>query len=64
VLTTQLEREAARGFAIETRSTTQAVIVRSRRGWRLLLPGQAERRVLSVDEDGRVTSRDAEPVRW
>jgi len=64
VLTTQLEREATRGFDIETRSTTQAVIVRSRRGWRLLLPRRAERRVLSVDENGRVTSRDAEPVRW
>ena len=63
-LTTHLEREAARGFDIETRTATQAVIVRSRRGWRFLLARRAERHVLSVDESGQVTTRAAEPVRW
>ena len=63
-LTTHLEREAARGFDIETRTATQAVIVRSRRGWRSLLARRAERHVLSVDESGHVTTRAAEPVRW
>lgn len=63
-LTAHLEREAAKGFTIETRSATQAVIVRSRRGWRLLRTRPAERQVLSVDENGDVTSRAAEPVRW
>jgi hypothetical protein len=58
-----LEREAAKGFSIETRSATLAVIVRSGRWWRLLRTRPAERRVLSVDENGHVTTRAAEPVR-
>jgi hypothetical protein len=63
-LTAHLERESANGFSIETRSTTQAVIVRSRRKWRLLRGWLHERHVLSVDEDGQVTTRAADPARW
>ena len=63
-LTAYLERAAAKGFSVETRSATQAVIARSRRGWRLLHVRPAERRVLSVDDAGHVTSRAAEPARW
>lgn len=63
-LTAYLEREVDKGFSIETRTATQAVLVKSRRGWRLLRAGRAERRVVSVDEDGNVTIRAAEPVRW
>jgi hypothetical protein len=63
-LTAHLEREAANGFSVETRSATQAVIVRSGGGWRSLGRRPSERRVLSVDEHGDVTTREAEPVRW
>jgi hypothetical protein len=63
-LTAYLERESANGFSVETRSETQAVIARGRRLWPLLPRQPAERRVLSVDENGHVISRTAEPVRW
>jgi hypothetical protein len=63
-LTGHLEREVAKGFTVETRSETQAVIVRSGRGWRRFRTRPAERLVLSVDENGNVTTRSAEPVRW
>ena len=63
-LTAYLDRESANGFRVETRSATQAIIVRGRRGFGLLRGHRAERRVLSVDEDGHVTARIAEPVRW
>jgi hypothetical protein len=62
-LTAHLEREVAKGFSIETRSETQAVIGRSRRRWWRLRTMQAERQVLSVDEHGYVQSCSAEPVR-
>jgi hypothetical protein len=39
------------------------VVVRPRRGW-FVLTRRADRRVLSVDENGNVTTRAAEPVRW
>lgn len=62
-LTAYLDRESANGFSVETRSATQAIIVRGRRGWGILRAHRAERRVLSVDEHGHVTARVAEPVR-
>jgi hypothetical protein len=63
-LTARLEREAANGFEIETRSATQAVIVRNRGGWRHLRRRSVDRRVLSIDEDGLVTTDTAQPLRW
>lgn len=63
-MTAHLERESANGFRVETRSEMQAIIVRSRSRWWLARAKRAERRVLSVDEEGHVTTRTAEPVRW
>jgi hypothetical protein len=58
----------ADGYRIETRSGLQAVIGRRHRFY-FLLPwvarGSAQRRlVVSVDQNGEVTSVAAEPVRW
>jgi hypothetical protein len=62
-----LEDRQAQGYAIETRSALQAVIVRDRRfdsvrTW--FGRGRAERLVVSVDEHGTVTTVAAEPRRW
>ena len=63
-----LERQAAHGFRVETRSGVQAVIVRRYRLYfllRLVARARAEQRlVVSVDEHGEVASLAAEPVRW
>jgi hypothetical protein len=63
-----LERRAAHGFRVETRSGTQAVIVRRHRLYfmlRWVAYRRAEQRlVVSVDQHGEVTSLAAEPVRW
>jgi ABC-type phosphate/phosphonate transport system ATPase subunit len=63
-----LARQALEGFRVETRSRTQAVIVRRHRlhfALRWVTRGRAEQRlVVSVDEHGEVTSLAAEPVRW
>lgn len=63
-----LERRAARGYRVETRSGVQAVIVRRHRLYfalRWFAHGYAEQRlVVSVDQHGDVTSLAAEPVRW
>ena len=63
-----LERRAASGFHVETRSGTQAVIVRRHRLYFMLRwvgHRRAEQRlVVSVDQHGEVTSLAAEPVRW
>jgi hypothetical protein len=64
VLTAQLECETANGFSIETRTATQAVIVRRRGVLSIIRARPSERRVLSVDQNGLVTTRDAEPLRW
>lgn len=64
VLAARLELEAANGFTLETRSATQAVIARSRRRWHGVRASSTERQVLSVDENGNVTARAAEPMRW
>jgi hypothetical protein len=63
-----LERRAADGYEVETRTAVQAVIVRRRR-WpvprALARRRAAERRlVVSVDELGEVLSVAAEPRRW
>jgi hypothetical protein len=63
-----LARRAGQGFRIETRSGIQAVFVRRHRLHFLLrwfAPGRAEQRlVVSVDQNGDVTSLAAQPVRW
>lgn len=67
-LDTYLARQQAEGFRVETRSAVQAVIVRRHRLHFLLRwvsQGSAEQRlVVSVDQNGDVTSLAAEPVRW
>jgi hypothetical protein len=59
-LDTYLAERADEGFSVETRTKTQAVIARRRR----LLFVSRERLVVSVDEQGVVSSIEAEPVRW
>jgi hypothetical protein len=63
-----LATRAENGFRVETRSGTQAVIVRRHRLYfvlRWVARGRAEQRlVVSVDQHGEVTSLAAEPVRW
>ena len=63
-----LERRAAQGFRVETRSGVQAVIVRRHTMYFMLrwfAHGRAEQRlVVSVDQNGDVDSIAAEPVRW
>ena len=67
-LTTFLDGQARAGFRVETRSATQAVIVRRRA---LFLPLRTFRRgagdirlVVAVDSDGNITTVAAEPRRW
>jgi hypothetical protein len=56
------------GYSVETRTGVQAVIIRRRRpflGARWVGWGFRQRRlVVSVDQDGSVTSVAAEPIRW
>jgi len=63
-----IARRAEQGFRVETRSGTQAVIVRRHRLYFILhwvARGRAEERyVVSVDQHGEVASLAAEPVRW
>ncbi len=61
------ERES-HGYSVETRTKTQAVIVRKHRFFFVLKwvgggTGQ-QRHVVSVDEHGAVSAVAAEPVRW
>ena len=67
-LDAHLERRAAHGFRVETRSGLQAVIVRRHRFYfvlRWVARGRAEQRlVVSVDQHGEVASLAAQPVRW
>ena len=62
-LTAFLEERASAGYLVETRTATQAIIVRRRR-----FPfrrGRGEHRlVVSVDSDGAITTIAAEPRRW
>ena len=63
-----LARRSAQGFRVETRSGSQAVIVRRHRLYFLLrwfAHDRAEQRlVVSVDQHGEIASLEAEPVRW
>jgi hypothetical protein len=67
-LDAHLAQRAAEGFCVETRTGLQAVIARRHRlhfVLRWLAPGRAEQRlVVSVDQQGEVTSLAAEPIRW
>jgi hypothetical protein len=66
-LTAFLEERAAAGYLVETRTATQAVIVRRGTLFRLgrIRRGRAEDRlVVSVDSDGAITATAAEPRRW
>lgn len=63
-----LEERRADGYAVESRTALQAVIVRESRFasvLRLLGRGRDDRRlVVSVDEAGAVAAEPAEPRRW
>jgi hypothetical protein len=63
-LTLFLEARVREGYVIETRTDTHAIIAPSR-GWSLLNPFRkaSKRLVVSVDDKGRVTTRQAEPLR-
>ena len=59
-----LEEKLAEGFTVETRTNTHAIIFRRPKGLRRFTSGDDPGRfVVEVDEDGRVTMRDAEPRR-
>jgi len=62
-----LDERIAQGFRVESRTDTQAIIVSPRRF--SILPARFRRsrdgrQVVSVDADGVVTARRAEPLRW
>jgi len=63
-----LESKTSTGYRIESRTATQAIIVRKH--WPLFLlnrfrPGTGQsRKVVSVDDAGNVSTIDAEPRRW
>lgn len=63
-----IAQREAQGFRVETRSSTQAVIVCRHRLYfvlRWFARGRAEQRlVVSVDENGEIAALAAEPVRW
>jgi hypothetical protein len=62
-----LDAQVARGFRIETRSATQAVIERRTPLLSVLrrFGGLGvDRQVVSVDEHGKVTATAAERIRW
>lgn len=63
-----IARRTAQGFRVETRSDSQAVIVRRHRLYFLLrwvARGSAEQRlVISVDQNGEIDALAAQPVRW
>jgi hypothetical protein len=67
-LDSYIAQREAQGFRVETRSGTQAVIVRRHPLYfalRWLGHGLAEQRfVLSVDQHGQVAAIAAEPRRW
>ena len=63
-----LAQRGAQGFRVETRSGTQAVIVRRHPlhfALRWVAKDRAEQRfVISVDEHGEVAALPAQPLRW
>jgi hypothetical protein len=58
-----LDEKLAEGFTIETRTDTHAIIFRRPKGLRRFTSDDPGRFVVEVDEDGRVTMREAEPRR-
>lgn len=59
-----LEEKLTEGFTLDTRTNTHAIIFRRPKGLRRFTSGDDPGRfVVEVDEDGRVTMRDAEPRR-
>ena len=59
-----LDEKLAEGFTLETRTHTHAIIFRRPKRLRRFTSGDDPGRfVVEVDEDGRVTMRDAEPRR-
>ena len=66
-LTAFLDARVREGYRVETRTDMHAIIAPADRGWPLLLrlrKGKpSERQVISVDENGEVTMRPAEPLR-
>ena len=66
-LTAFLEERVREGYRIETRTDTHAIIAPAHQGrWfldRLRRPKASARQVISVDEDGEVSMRPAEPLR-
>jgi hypothetical protein len=63
-----LEARLDEGYLVETRTTTQAIIVRpAKRTWTLARFGRQEppdRQVIEVDSVGNVTASVAEPLRY
>jgi hypothetical protein len=58
-----LDEKLAEGFTIETRTDTHAIILRRPKGLRRFTGDGPGRFVVEVDEDARVTMREAEPRR-
>jgi len=63
-----LEARLDEGYLVETRTNTQAIIVRpAKRTWSLARFGRQEppdRQVIEVDSVGNVTASVAEPLRY
>ena len=55
-----LDARVRKGYRIETHTDTHAII--APRGWRSWLP-QSGRQVISVDDEGTVTTERAVPIR-
>ena len=66
-LTAFLDARASEGYRIETRTDTHAIIAPAHKNRSLLdrlrKPKVPARQVVSVDSDGNVTMRPAEPLR-
>ena len=66
-LTAFLDARASEGYHIETRTDTHAIIASAHKNRSLLdrlrKPKVPARQVVSVDSDGNVTMRPAEPLR-
>ena len=66
-LTAFIDARVREGYRIETRTDTHAIIAPARPGRSLLdrlrNPKASARQVISVDEEGEITMRTAEPLR-
>ncbi len=67
-LTAFLDARVREGYLVETRTDTHAIIAPAHRRRSVLdlvrKPKLTERHVVSVDSDGKVSTRPAEPVRF